>query len=107
MGLAVVVGTYAGEKLEATSPYLGNDLHAKPIMILDFALDKRVSKNFDVFYTATNLLNSAYQMYIKKPVFQQTNEYPYQSDSCQQDPGAQRPVLSNVPRGSALRLNKN
>jgi hypothetical protein len=72
---------YTGEKLEAISPYLNNDLYSKPILILDFALEKKVSHTIDVFIKATNLLNSAYQMYIKKPVYQQNNEYPFQTDA--------------------------
>ena len=71
---------YTGEKLEAISPYLNNDLYGKPIAILDFSLEKRVSSTVDVFIKATNLLNSAYQMYIKNPVYQKDNEYPYQKD---------------------------
>jgi outer membrane receptor protein involved in Fe transport len=71
---------YIGEKLEAISPYLNNDLYSKPILILDFSLEKKVSNAIDVFIKATNLLNSAYQMYIKKGVYQQSNEYPYQKD---------------------------
>lgn len=71
---------YIGEKLEAISPYLNNDLYSKPLAILDFSLDKKVSRTIDVFIRANNLLNSAYQMYIKKPVYQQNNEYPYQKD---------------------------
>lgn len=71
---------YTGEKLEAISPYLNNDLYSKPVVILDFSLDKKVSNTVDVFVKATNLLNSAYQMYIKKGVYQQNNEYPYQKD---------------------------
>jgi len=69
---------YTGEKLEAISPYLNNDLYSKPVIILDFSLEKRVSSTVDVFIKATNLLNSAYQMYIKNGVYQQANDYPYQ-----------------------------
>jgi TonB-dependent receptor len=98
---------YTGEKLEATSPYLGNDLYAKPIMILDFALDKRVSKNFDVFIKATNLLNSAYQMYIKKPVYQQTNEYPYQVDPANKTLARRDQYYQTFRVGVRLRLNRN
>jgi TonB-dependent receptor len=71
---------YTGEKLEAVSPYLNNDLYGKPVAFLDFSLEKRISRTVDVFAKATNLLNSAYQMYIKKPVYQKDNDYPYQND---------------------------
>jgi outer membrane receptor protein involved in Fe transport len=71
---------YTGERLEAISPYLDNDMYSKPVFILDFSLDKRLSSNVNVFVKATNLLNSAYQTYIKKPVYQKNNTYPYQDD---------------------------
>ncbi|MBL0744733.1 TonB-dependent receptor [Chryseolinea lacunae] len=74
---------YTGERLELISPFLDNDLFSKPIVLLDFALEKRISKRVDVFLKATNLLNSAYQVYIKKPIFQEegsTVKYPYQDD---------------------------
>jgi outer membrane receptor protein involved in Fe transport len=98
---------YTGEKLEATSPYLGNDLYAKPIMILDFALDKRVSSKIDVFIKATNLLNSAYQMYIKKPVYQQTNEYPYQEDPAHKTLARRDQYYQTFRVGIRIRLNRN
>lgn len=72
---------YTGEKLEAISPYLDNDMYSKPIVILDFSVEKKISRTVDVFVKATNLLNSAYQMYIPKPVYQKNNEYPYQQDA--------------------------
>ncbi len=98
---------YTGEKLEATSPYLSNDLYSKPILILDFALDKRVSKKIDVFIKATNLLNSAYQMYIKKPVYQQTNEYPYQNDPSHKTLARRDQYYQTFRAGVRIRLNKN
>jgi TonB-dependent receptor len=98
---------YTGEKLEATSPYLGNDLYSKPIMILDFALDKRVSHNIEVFIKATNLLNSAYQMYIKKGLFQQNNEYPYQSDPTNKTLARRDQYYQTFRVGVRIRFNKN
>ncbi|MEI9917684.1 MAG: TonB-dependent receptor [Bacteroidota bacterium] len=98
---------YTGEKLEATSPYLGNDLYGKPIMILDFALDKRVSKNIEVFIKATNLLNSAYQMYIKKGVYQQTNEYPYQNDPANKTLARRDQYYQTFRVGVRIKLNRN
>ncbi|HEY9048189.1 MAG TPA: TonB-dependent receptor [Ohtaekwangia sp.] len=74
---------YTGERLEATSPYLDNDMYSRPIVLLDFSLEKRISKRFDVFLKATNLLNSSYGVYIKKPVYQDEGnvvQYPYQDD---------------------------
>lgn len=98
---------YTGEKLEATSPYLENDLYSKPIMILDFALDKKVSQNIDVFIKATNLLNSAYQIYIKKPVYQQSNEYPYQDDPANKTLARRDQYYQTFRLGVRIRLNRN
>ena len=74
---------YTGERLEVISPYLDNDIYAKPIAILDFSLEKKVSRTIDVFLKANNLLNSAYLMYVKKPIYQgegKTVHYPFQDD---------------------------
>jgi outer membrane receptor protein involved in Fe transport len=98
---------YTGEKLEATSPYLGNDLYSKPIMILDFALDKKVSRNVDVFIKATNLLNSAYQMYVKKGVFQQNNEYPYQYDAANKTLARRDQYYQTFRVGVRIKFTKN
>lgn len=74
---------YTGERLEAISPFLDNDMYTKPIVIVDFALEKKVSPSVDVFVKATNLLNSAYEVYIKRPVYQDEGNvvaYPHQPD---------------------------
>lgn len=74
---------YTGERLEAISPFLDNDMYAKPIVLLDLSVEKRITKRLDVFVKATNLINSNYEVYIKKPIFQEegTNiSYPYQND---------------------------
>jgi TonB-dependent receptor len=98
---------YTGEKLEATSPYLSNDLYSKPIIILDFALDKRVSSTVDVFIKATNLLNSAYQMYIKKPVYQQNNEYPHQDDAAKKTLARRDQYYQTFRAGIRIKLIRN
>lgn len=74
---------YTGERLEAISLFLDNDIYAKPIVILDFALEKKVSNTIEVFIKASNLLNASYQMYVKKPVYNDPNklqDYPHQDD---------------------------
>ena len=74
---------YTGERLEAISPFLDNDMYSKPIVLMDFSIEKRISQRIDIFLKATNLLNSAYEVYIKKPVYQEegkTVQYPYQDD---------------------------
>jgi len=74
---------YTGERLEAISPFLDNDMYSKPIILMDFSIEKRISQRIDIFLKATNLLNSAYEVYVKKPVYQEegkTVQYPYQDD---------------------------
>jgi TonB-dependent receptor len=98
---------YTGEKLEAISPYLNNDLYSKPVAILDFSLEKRVSSTVDVFIKATNLLNSAYQMYIKNGVYQQGNEYPYQKEPQQKTLTRRDEYYQSFRAGVRIKLIKN
>jgi outer membrane receptor protein involved in Fe transport len=97
---------YIGEKLEAVSPYLDNDLYSKPIIILDFSLEKKVSRTIDVFMKATNLLNSPYQMFIKKPVYQQGNEYPYQNDPHNKTLARRDEYYQSFRLGARIKFNK-
>jgi len=98
---------YTGEKLEAISPYLDNDLYSKPVVILDFSLEKRVSNTVNVFIKATNLLNSAYQMYIKRGVFQQNNQYPYQNDPQNKTLTRRDEYYQSFRAGIRINLSKN
>jgi outer membrane receptor protein involved in Fe transport len=98
---------YTGEKLEAISPYLNNDMYSKPVFILDFSMEKRVSKTVNVFVKATNLLNSAYQMYIKKPVYQQNNEYPYQNDPQHKTLTRRDEYYQSFRAGVRIKFSKN
>ncbi|HEV8512510.1 MAG TPA: TonB-dependent receptor, partial [Cyclobacteriaceae bacterium] len=98
---------YTGQKLEATSPYLDNDTYSKPIVILDFSLDKKISKTIDVFVKATNLLNSAFETYIKKPVYQQSNEYPYQKNPQSKTLTRRDEYYQSFRLGVKIKFNKN
>ena len=98
---------YTGQKLEVTSPYLNNDLYSRPIVILDFSVDKKLTSSVDVFVKATNLLNSAYQMYIKKPVYQQGNEYPYQFDPQHRTLARRDQYFQSLRAGVRIRFSKN
>lgn len=76
--LAVV---YTGERLEVISPYLDNDMYAKPIVQADFAIQKRIGDHIEVFARVINLINSPYEVYIKKRLLQGENPdnvYPHQ-----------------------------
>lgn len=98
---------YIGQKLEAISPYLNNDLYSKPIVILDLSLEKKVSDKFDLFLKATNLLNSAYQMYIKKGVYQQGESYPYQDDPKHKTLTRRDQYYQSLRLGVRMKFNKN
>ncbi|QCR24355.1 TonB-dependent receptor [Pontibacter sp. SGAir0037] len=74
---------YTGERLETISPFLDNDMYSRPITQVDLSVEKRISKKAEVFVKALNLLNSPYEVYIKKPVYQEegkTIAYPYQTN---------------------------
>ncbi|TXK46805.1 outer membrane beta-barrel protein [Pontibacter qinzhouensis] len=73
---------YTGERLETISPFLDNDMYARPITQVDLSVEKRISPKAEVFVKAMNLLNSPYEVYIKKPVYQEegnTIAYPHQN----------------------------
>lgn len=75
---------YVGERLEVISPEYDNDTYSKPVIQLDFSAEKKLGKNFEVFFKAINLLNSPYQTFIKRPVNasnQNVSEYPYQTNA--------------------------
>jgi len=99
---------YTGERLEAISPFLDNDIYARPIIILDFALEKKISRNIDVFMKASNLLNSAYQMYVKKPVYQENGTtYPYQDDPQHKTLVRKDQYYQSFRVGARIQWNKN
>jgi len=107
---AQLSGVFTGEKLESVSPYLDNDLYGKPIIIMDFALEKKVSNMIDVFIKATNLLNSAYQMYVKHPAYQEPGnykDYPYQKDPEHKTLTRRDEYYQSFRAGIRIRFNKD
>lgn len=101
---------YTGERLEAISPFLDNDMYTKPIVIVDFALEKKVSRSVDVFLKATNLLNSSYEVYIKKPVYQEegnTITYPFQPDPQHKTLVRKDQYYQSLRIGARILLNRN
>lgn len=81
---AQLAGIYTGERLEVISPFLDNDMYAKPVFQLDFSLEKKLWKKLEVLLKINNLLNSPYEVYIKKPLYKDegsTLSYPMQNSS--------------------------
>ncbi|HSJ66246.1 MAG TPA: TonB-dependent receptor [Anditalea sp.] len=75
-----LVLNYAGERIAFVSPYFGADHYMKPMTQMDFSLDKGFKNGIVLFLKANNLLNTSYQLYIKKPLAVPTDPYPHQVD---------------------------
>lgn len=58
---------YTGERIAFVSTGLDTDWWQKAFVQLDFSLEKRFKKGFVVFLKATNLLNTPYEVYVKRP----------------------------------------
>ncbi len=72
---------YTGERIENVSPFLDNDTWQKPILQMDFSAEQRIGKYFDIFLKAQNLLNSPYEVVIKKPHSNPDKDYKLQDSS--------------------------
>ena len=75
-----LVGNYAGERIAVVSPFLGADQYMKPMTQLDFSIDKGFKNGMVLFAKVNNILDTPYQLYIKKPLTIPTDPYPYQTD---------------------------
>lgn len=75
-----LVMNYAGERIAFVSPYFGADHYMKPMTQMDFSLDKGFKNGIVLFLKANNLLNTSYELYIKKPLAVPTDPYPHQAD---------------------------
>ncbi len=64
---------YTGKRIALVSPYYQFDQWQKGLSMFDFSAEKKITKQFSVFTKVQNLLNTADEFYIKKPV---TNPYP-------------------------------
>lgn len=101
---------YTGERLEAISPFLDNDMYSKPIVLVDFSIEKKISQRIDIFLKATNLLNSAYEVYVKKPVYQEegkTVAYPHQDDAEHKTLVRKDQYYQSLRLGVRVQWNKN
>ena len=78
---AQIALVYTGERIESVSPFLDNDQWQMAILQVDVSAEKKIGDRFEIFAKVQNLLNSPYKVYIKKPNYNQTTEYPYQDSS--------------------------
>lgn len=57
---------YTGERISAVSKYYDLDTWEKASTYLDFSIQKKLGKHFEVFAKANNLLNTPYELIIKQ-----------------------------------------
>jgi len=77
---AQIVLNYTGERIAVVSPFYGADHYMKPMTQLDLSVEKGIGKHWVVFVKVNNLLNTPYELYVKKPMAFPTDPYPYQTD---------------------------
>ena len=58
---------YTGARINSVSLYYDNDIWQKSFTTLDFSTEKRLFKNLYAYFKATNLLNTPYELEIKRP----------------------------------------
>ncbi|WP_194776764.1 TonB-dependent receptor [Pararhodonellum marinum] len=75
-----LVSNYTGERIAFVSPFFGADHYMKPMTQLDFSIEKGFQNGWVIFIKANNLLNTPYQLYVKKPLAVPTDPYPHQTD---------------------------
>jgi len=68
---------YTGERIEIVSPWLDLDIWSRPFTQLDFSFEQRLS-NWVVFFKVNNLLNSPYELFVKKPRKTEQLDFPLQ-----------------------------
>lgn len=75
-----IVFNYTGERIAFVSPFFGADHYMKPMTQLDFSIEKEFGDGLVVFTKVNNILNTPYQLYVKKPLALPDFPYPYQTD---------------------------
>ena len=58
---------YTGPRINLVSGYLNNDVWQKSFTTLDFSTEKRLFKNLFGYFKASNLLNTPYELEIRRP----------------------------------------
>ncbi len=74
------VFNYTGERIAFVSPFLGTDHYMKPMAQLDISVEKGFRNQLILFVKANNLLNTPYQLYVKRGLAVPEDPYPYQTD---------------------------
>lgn len=75
-----LVWNYTGERIAFVSPFYQADHWMRPMSQLDFSIEKGFGTRLTIFVKANNLLNTPYELYVKKPLAVPTDPYPYQTD---------------------------
>lgn len=68
---------YTGERIEIVSPWLDLDIWSRPFTQLDFSVEQRMG-NWVAFLKVNNLLNSPYELFVKKPRKTEQLDFPLQ-----------------------------
>lgn len=71
---------YTGERIAVVSPYYEADHYMRGSTQLDFSIERRFANNIVIFGKANNLLDTPYQLYVKKPLAVPDDPYPFQTD---------------------------
>lgn len=58
---------YTGSRINLVSGYLDNDVWQKSFTTLDFSTEKKLFKNLYGYFKATNLLNTPFELELKRP----------------------------------------
>jgi len=72
---------YTGERIENVSPFFENDSWVKPFVQMDFSVEQKINKHWELTLKGQNLLNSPYEVIIKKPHLLPEKEYKLQDSS--------------------------
>lgn len=72
-----LAAVYTGERIEIVSPWLDLDIWSRPFVQLDFSFDQRIG-NWVVFFKANNVLNTPYELFVKKPRKTEQLDFPMQ-----------------------------
>ncbi|MFZ6666234.1 outer membrane beta-barrel protein [Peijinzhouia sedimentorum] len=95
---AQLVINYTGERIAFVSPFYETDHYMKPMTQMDFSVEKGFNNGIVAFIKVNNILNTPYELFIKKPLAFPEDPYPYQTDPYN---------MANVRRdlyGTAFRL---
>lgn len=77
---AQIVLNYTGERIAFVSPFFEADHYMLPMTQLDFSVEKGTKSGWTFFMKLNNLLDTPFQLYVKKPLAIPTDPYPYQTD---------------------------